>query len=74
MGLVTNATQENQPLNSDQLRKACREIRDQHLNIQGIQERLSWALDDDIVDAIESHGQALLSEVRRIEEVATPEA
>jgi Mg2+ and Co2+ transporter CorA len=44
------------------------------LSIQDIQEWLSWVLDDDIVDAIESHRRALLSEVRRIEGVATQEA
>jgi hypothetical protein len=44
------------------------------LNILGIQERLSWALDDGSADVIEIHHHALHFEVRRIEEAATREA
>jgi hypothetical protein len=44
------------------------------LNILGIREQLSWALDDGNADVIEIHRHALHFEVRRIEEAATREA
>jgi hypothetical protein len=44
------------------------------VNIQGIQEQLSWALSDDSADAIKSHRQALLSEVEQVEGAAVREA
>jgi hypothetical protein len=55
------------------LQIACQEIQELYLNFQEIRELLSWALYV-TVDAIESHCRALLSEVRRIEGVATQEA
>jgi hypothetical protein len=45
-----------------------------YLNIQGIRDQLSWALSGNSADAIESHRQALLSEVGRIEGAAAREA
>jgi hypothetical protein len=74
IGRVLNAAHKKQPLNSYLLRRACPEIQELYLIIQGIQDRLSWALDYDSADAIESHHQALLSKVRRIEGAATREA
>ncbi len=44
------------------------------VNIEGIREQLSWALDSDSAEAIESHRKALLSEVERIEGAAAREA
>jgi hypothetical protein len=44
------------------------------LNIQGIREQLNCALDDNSANAIESHCQALLSGVERIEGAAAREA
>ena len=44
------------------------------MSIQDIRERLSWVLDGNSDDLIESHRRVLLSEVGRNEEVATREA
>ncbi len=44
------------------------------MGIEGFRERLSWALEGDSVEAIESHREALLSEVERIEGAAAREA
>ncbi len=44
------------------------------MGIEGFRERLSWALDGNSVEAIESHREALLSEVERIEGAAAREA
>jgi hypothetical protein len=74
MRRVTNAAQEKQPRSSWMLRTACQEIQELYLNIQDILEWLSWALDNDSVNAIESHRRALFSEVSWIEGVATREA
>jgi hypothetical protein len=53
------------------MRRACAEL---CVGIENIRERLSWALDGDSVEAIESHRKALLSEVERIEGAAAREA
>jgi hypothetical protein len=53
------------------MRRACAEL---CLGIEGFRERLSWALEGDSVEAIESHREALLSEVERIEGAAAREA
>ena len=53
------------------MRRACAEL---CLGIEGFRERLSWALDDDSIEAVKSHREALLSEVERIEEAAAREA
>ncbi len=65
---------EEQPVNSYQLRRACPEVLQLCMNIQGIREQLSWALSDNSADGIKSHHQALLSEVERIEGAAVLEA
>jgi hypothetical protein len=59
---------------TSRIRGASPEIQKLYLNIQGIQEQLSWALDGDSTDAIEIHCQALHSEVERIEGAAAGEA
>jgi hypothetical protein len=74
MGRVANAAHKKHPVNSYQLRRACREVQKLYLNIQGIQDQLSWAINGNSADAIESHRQALLSEVGRIEGAAAREA
>jgi hypothetical protein len=50
------------------------EIQELYSNIQGIRDQLIWALYDGGADAIESHHQALFSEVGRIEGAAAQEA
>ncbi len=74
IGRVADAAHEEQPVNGYQLRRACPEVLQLCVNIQGIREQLSWALSDDSADAIKSHRQALLSEVERIEGAAVREA
>jgi hypothetical protein len=54
-------------LTSYELRRACAEL---CVEIENIRERLSWALNGDSVEAIESHREALLSEVERTEGAA----
>jgi hypothetical protein len=44
------------------------------VNIEDIRKRLSWALNGDSAEAIESHRKALLSEVEQIEGAAAREA
>jgi hypothetical protein len=44
------------------------------VNIEGIREQLSWALNGDSAEAIKSHRKALLSEEERIEGAAAREA
>jgi hypothetical protein len=73
-GQVADAAHEEKPVNSYQLRRACPEVLQLCVNIQGFREQLSWALSDDSADAIKSHRQALLSEVERIAGAAVREA
>jgi hypothetical protein len=63
-----NAAHQERPANNYELRRACAEL---CMGIEGFRERLSWALDGDSVEAIESHREALLSEVERIEGAAS---
>jgi hypothetical protein len=74
IGRDADAAHEEQPVNSYQLKRACPEVLQLCVNIQGIQEQLSWALSDDSANAIKSHRQALLSEVEWIEGAAVREA
>ncbi len=52
------------------MRSACAEL---CLKTEGFRERLSWKLDGGSVEVIESHREALLSEVERIEGAAAQE-
>jgi hypothetical protein len=70
IGRVADAAHEEQPVNSYQLRRACPEVLQLYVYIQGVREQLSWALSDVSADAIKSHRQALLSEVEQIEGAA----
>jgi len=74
IGRGANTAHEEQPVSSYQLRRACPEVLQLCVSIQGIREQLSWALSDDSADAIKSHRQALLSEVERVEGAAVREA
>ena len=53
------------------MRRACAEL---CVGIENFRERLSWELDGDSVEAIESHRKTLLSEVEGIEGAAAREA
>jgi hypothetical protein len=53
------------------MRRACAELCG---GIENIRERLSWELDGDSVEAVESHREALFSEVEWIEGAAAREA
>jgi hypothetical protein len=68
---TANAAHQERRAKSYELRRACAEL---CVGIEGFQERLSWELDGDSVEAVESHREALLSEVERIEGVAAREA
>ena len=74
MGRVANAAHNEQPADSYQLRRACPEVLKLCVNIKGIREQLSWALNGDSADAIDIHHKALLSEVEWIEGAAAREA
>jgi hypothetical protein len=52
MGRVVNAAHKEQLVNSYQVGRACPEVLQLCVNIQGIREQLSWALDGDSADAI----------------------
>ncbi len=68
---VANAAHEEQPANGYELRRACADL---CVNIEDIRKRLSWALNGDSAETIESHRKALLSEVERIKGAAAQEA
>jgi hypothetical protein len=66
-----NAAHQERPANNYELRRVCAEL---CVGIENIREQLSWALNGDSVEAIESHREALLSKVERIEGAAAREA
>jgi hypothetical protein len=68
---LADASVEERPANSYELRRACAEL---CVNIEDIRERLSWALNGDSAEAIKSHRKVLLSEVERFEGAAAREA
>jgi hypothetical protein len=63
MGRVENSARVKQQLSGYLLRRACPEIQELYLDILGIRDQLSWALEEDRADAIESYHQELLSKV-----------
>jgi hypothetical protein len=67
MGRVANAAHEEQPANDYQLRRACPEVLKLCVNIKGIREQLSWALNGDSADTTKSHRIVLFSEIERIQ-------
>ncbi len=68
---TANAAHQERPAKSYKMRRICAEL---CAGIEDFRKRLSRALEGDSVEAIESHREALLSEVERIEGAAAREA
>jgi hypothetical protein len=73
--MAAGRCEREQPANSDELQRACQEVRELYSNILGKRQGLSYALGHGYsADAIKSQRGALLSEMRLIEGAASREA